>query len=263
MLSIQPINAFNDNYIWTIINNDTQQCIIVDSGQAQPVIDFIEQTGLELIEIWITHDHHDHIGGVAELQQKFPDVVVFAHVQHAVYNKVCISDNTRFVTWNYEVKVWHIAGHTENHLAYLLNIDGQTHVFCGDTLFSGGCGRVFTGDMSAMFNSLQRLASLDDTALFYPAHEYTLSNLRFALSIEPNNQAIQQRYQQALQLTEENKPTLPTSLLQEKQTNVFLRVVNREFLNFITHKLSLPIETSRKKQALLAFSQLRLMKDNF
>ncbi len=240
MLSIQPINAFNDNYIWAIINNDTQQCIVVDSGQAKPVINFLRETGLELTAIWITHKHYDHTGGVAELQQKFPHVEVIAHAKHGVRQDTVVEENSQFTAWNYNVEVWHIAGHTKNHLAYLLNIDGQKHVFCGDTLFSGGCGRVFTGDMSAMFNSLQRLASLEDTTLLYPAHEYTLSNLKFSLSIEPNNQAIQQRYKQALQLTAENKPTLPTSLLQEKQTNLFLQA-----------------KTQKK------FSQLRIMKDNF
>ncbi|MBS9779683.1 MAG: hydroxyacylglutathione hydrolase [Moraxellaceae bacterium] len=238
MLTIQPINAFNDNYIWAIINANTQQCIVVDSGEAQPVIDFIKQTGLELVAIWITHKHYDHIGGVAELQQKFPHVEVTAHAEHGVRQDITVSDNSQFSAWDYPVEVWHIAGHTENHLAYLLTINNQKHVFCGDTLFSGGCGRVFTGDMSAMFHSLQRLASLDDNSLFYPAHEYTLSNLKFALTIEPNNQAIKKRYAQALQLTVENKPTLPTSLLQEKQTNLFLQATTQD-----------------------EFSQLRLMKD--
>ncbi len=240
MISIQPINAFNDNYIWAIVNNNTQQCIIVDSGKAKPVVDFIEQTGLELTAIWITHKHYDHTGGVAELQQKFPNVEVIAHAKHGVRQDITVEENSQFTAWDYTVEVWHIAGHTKNHLAYLLNTDNQYHVFCGDTLFSSGCGRVFTGDMSAMFNSLQRLASLADDTLFYPAHEYTLSNLKFALSIEPNNQAIQQRHAQVLQLTAENKPSLPTSLSQEKQTNVFLQAKSKD-----------------------EFSQLRFMKDNF
>ncbi len=258
MLTIQPIKAFNDNYIWAIINPQTQQVVVVDSGQAQPVIDFINATGLELMAIWITHKHHDHTGGVASLQQAYPQVKVIAHQAHGVVQDMRVGESDCFQLWDNQVTVWHIAGHTEYHLAYLLNIDGRYHVFCGDTLFSAGCGRVFTGDMQAMFNSLQRLASLADDTLFYPAHEYTLSNLNFGLYIEPNNLVMQQRQQEVRQLREMGKASLPSSLLQEKQTNVFLRVTDTQVVQSVTDKTPLA-----DTQAVSIFTALRQLKDNF
>ncbi len=259
MLTIQPIKAFNDNYIWAIINPQTQQVVVVDSGQAQPVIDFINATGLELIEIWITHKHHDHTGGVASLQQAYPQLKVIAHQAHGVAQDMKVGESdSSFQLWGNQVTIWHIAGHTEHHLAYLLNIDGRYHVFCGDTLFSAGCGRVFTGDMQAMFNSLQRLAGLADDTLFYPAHEYTLSNLKFGLYIEPNNPAMQRRQQEVQQLGEMGKASLPSSLSQEKQTNVFLRVTDTQVVQSVADKTPLA-----NTQAVSIFTALRQLKDNF
>ena len=266
MLAIHPIPAFNDNYIWAIINNDAKQAIIVDAGDAAPVLDFLQKNNLNICQIWVTHHHQDHIGGVAELANIYPNAQIFAHVDiHPLVkakNLQAAREGSELTAWGCPVQVWQVAGHTDNHLAYLLTLEQHLHVFCGDTLFRAGCGRVFTGTIEQLFESFERFAELhDEQTLFYPAHEYTLANLKFAQFIEPNNQVIKQAWEQDSQLRQQNKPTLPTALRDEKAINPFLRAAIQPSDAMIqTLQSQTGISIGRPFEV---FKALRQLKDNF
>ena len=216
VLQIRPLAAFTDNYIWLLQQGQTAVC--VDPGDAAPVLACLRQDGLQLTAIWITHHHHDHIGGVAALQAAFPDCTVFGPAGVAGVTHV-VAEGDQWQQWGCDVQVWAVPGHTHNHVAYLLADETAClNVFCGDTLFSAGCGRVFCGTMADLYASLTRFKQLPPTTRFYPAHEYTAANLRFAAHIEPDNAAIQ-----AALTTAKNVPTLPVSLAHERAVNPFLR----------------------------------------
>ncbi|WP_350557752.1 hydroxyacylglutathione hydrolase [Psychrobacter sp. CAL346-MNA-CIBAN-0220] len=257
-IRIHPIKAFNDNYIWTLINKNNKQAIIIDPGQAAPVIEYLEAEGLEMIAIWTTHHHHDHIGGVAELQEHFPMTHLVAHSEHNVDEDQTIKDGSIVNAWGCSAQVWDVSGHTASHMAYILDIDGHKHCFCGDTLFSGGCGRVFTGTIEQLYASFERLSNLSDEALFYPAHEYTASNLRFGLSIEPGNVAMQQALIQAEEKTNQGIPTLPVTVAHEREVNVFLRADEPSVIAGVASKMKLDDE-----KPLTIFAALRELKNNF
>ena len=220
MLTITPLSAFNDNYIWVIENPQTRACAVVDPGDAAPVLDYLNKTALKLSAILITHHHIDHIGGVEEILQHYPAPVYgpakenIPHCEHPLHqgNKILVSDVADFT-------VSDIPGHTLGHIAY----HHDMLLFCGDTLFAGGCGRVFEGTPLQMLNSLNQLAALDPITQIYCAHEYTEANLLFAEQVEPNNQDIQQRLKEVQMLRKQNQPTLPSSLESELKTNPFLR----------------------------------------
>lgn len=255
---IHPIKAFSDNYIWTLINDANKQAIVIDPGEAAPVVDYLNEFGLDLTAIWITHHHHDHIGGVAELREHFPMTHVVAHSEHGVSPDQTIKDGSSVSAWGVSAQVWDISGHTAHHMSYLLDKDSQKHVFCGDTLFSGGCGRVFTGTIEQLHSSFKRLNTLPEQTLLYPAHEYTANNLRFGLSIEPSNIAMQAALETALEQTQNNHPTLPVTLAHERKVNVFLRTDNLEVIAGVKAKMTLSDE-----KPLTVFSALRQLKDNF
>lgn len=255
---IHPIKAFSDNYIWTLINDANKQAIVVDPGQAEPVATYLKEYGLDLTAIWITHHHHDHIGGVAELREHFPMTHVVAHSEHGINPDQTIKEGSSVSAWGASAQVWDVSGHTGNHMAYVLDIDGHKHVFCGDTLFSGGCGRVFTGTIEQLFDSFKRLNSLPEEALLYPAHEYTANNLRFGLTIEPDNIAMQAALEVAMEQTANGNPTLPVTLAHERKVNVFLRTDAPEVIAGVKAKIALPDE-----KRLTIFAALRELKDNF
>lgn len=257
-IRIHPIKAFSDNYIWTLINEGNKQAIVIDPGQAQPVIDYLEANNLELTAIWTTHHHHDHIGGVSELQEYFPMTHLVAHSEHNVDEDQTIKDGSTVSAWGCTAHVWDISGHTNSHTAYILDIDGRRHCFCGDTLFSGGCGRVFTGTIEQLYASFRRLNELPEETLLYPAHEYTASNLRFGLSIEPDNLAMQQALIQAEEKTAQGLPTLPVTLAHEREVNVFLRADKTSVIEGVESKVNLEDE-----KPLTVFAALRTLKNNF
>ncbi|WP_201526019.1 MULTISPECIES: hydroxyacylglutathione hydrolase [Psychrobacter] len=257
-IRIHPVKAFNDNYIWTLINESNKQAIVIDPGQAAPVIEYLEAQGLELTSIWTTHHHHDHIGGVAELQEHFPMTHLVAHSEHNVDEDQTIKDGSTVSAWGCSAQVWDVSGHTASHMAYILDVDGLKHCFCGDTLFSGGCGRVFTGTIEQLYESFKRLNSLPVDALLYPAHEYTASNMRFGLSIEPENDDIQQALLQAEEKTAEGIPTLPVTLEHERAVNVFLRADKASVIAGVESKVKLEDD-----KPLTVFAALRTLKNNF
>lgn len=213
-LHIHPLAAFTDNYIWLLVSGAEAVC--VDPGAAEPVAGYLKRHGLSLQQIWLTHHHHDHTGGVAALRQAYPDCAVYGH-RSFEHTGRAVEEGGRLAAFGRSAEVWHVPGHTDTHLAYVLNAGDRRHVFCGDTLFSAGCGRVFTGTAEQLFHSLQRFNGLPADTLFYPAHEYTAANLRFAAHIEPDNADV------ARALAELSVPSLPVSLAQERRINPFLR----------------------------------------
>lgn len=257
-IRIHPIKAFNDNYIWTLINKNNKQAIVIDPGQAEPVAEYVKEHGLEITSIWTTHHHNDHIGGVMELQEYFPMTHTIAHSEHGVEEDQTIKDGSTVSAWGYSAQVWDILGHTASHIAYVLDIEGQKHCFCGDTLFSGGCGRVFTGTIEQLYDSFKRIDGLPAETLLYPAHEYTANNLRFALTIEPDNIAIQQALTEAEEKTAQGIPTLPVTLEHERAINVFLRVNEPSVIAGVAAKMTLEDD-----KPLTVFAALRALKDAF
>ncbi|SJM72899.1 hydroxyacylglutathione hydrolase [Psychrobacter piechaudii] len=257
-LIITPIPAFTDNYIWALVNDKNKQAIVIDPGQAAPVADYLQQYQLELTAIWVTHHHDDHIGGIAELREMYPMTHVVAGSDHGVSPDQIVKEGSSVSAWGYTAQVWAVPGHTASHLAYVLTHEDEKQVFCGDTLFSAGCGRVFTGTIEQLYESFKRLNKLPKNTLFYPAHEYTASNLRFGLSIEPDNSVMQQTLQQVEALNEEGKPSLPVTLEHERQVNVFLRSEELTVIDGVQRQVELA-----DTKPLTVFSALRALKDNF
>lgn len=214
-MDIVALPAFDDNYIWLLREGGRAVC--VDPGDAAPVLAHLRANGLDLEAVWLTHGHGDHTGGVAALKQAFPACTVYGHAGLAA--DVRVDEGSRWRWQRAAVTVWHVPGHTARHVAYLLVRDGVTHVFCGDTLFSAGCGRVFDGTLEALYRSLARLNGLPENTLLYPAHEYTAANLRFARAVEPDNADIGAALAAAV-----HTPTLPVTLAHERRINPFLRV---------------------------------------
>ncbi|QEY24867.1 hydroxyacylglutathione hydrolase [Neisseria animalis] len=217
-MTITPIKAFNDNYIWIVQSGNQAACI--DPGEHEPVLAFLIHNRLMLAQTWITHHHHDHCGGILPLKRVYMSSPVYgaSDIEEATHT---VEAGNQFSFGDGLVTVWATPGHTAHHVSYLLeNADGL-HVFCGDTVFSAGCGRVFTGTVEELFDSFNRLNQLPESTLFYPAHEYTASNLRFAAHIEPDNADIQTALNAALQ---QDAPTLPVTLAHERAVNPFFRV---------------------------------------
>ena len=222
-ISVAPVPAFQDNYLWVI--HDGKHAAVVDPGDAAPVIDYLTQHSLELTAILITHHHADHIGGVDALLKKYP-VPVFGPAGEDIpqlTTRHFEGDTITVPKLNLSFDVLDIPGHTAGHIAYLGRGEAAGKLFCGDTLFAGGCGRVFEGTMPQMRASLQKLKNLPGDTQFYCAHEYTLSNLKFALAVEPHNADLQARMAAAQATRAANQPTVPSTIALEQKTNPFLR----------------------------------------
>ena len=222
MLTIAPIPAFDDNYIWLIFDQASRQAFVVDPGDATPVLETLQKLELNLSGVLITHHHFDHVGGLAALRAKF-DPLVFGPRNPAIdgiSEALGAGDSIEVLGHNFEVL--EVPGHTLDHIAYFHPGD-EPLLFCGDTLFAGGCGRVFEGNPPMMLHSLQSLAALPPATRVYCAHEYTLANLAFARAVEPNNAALAHRMDAAQATRARNEPTVPSDLALELATNPFLR----------------------------------------
>jgi hydroxyacylglutathione hydrolase len=217
-----PIQAFRDNYIWTITVPGSRHAAIVDPGDASPVIRELNAQGLTLSAILITHHHADHVGGIQSLLRRYPNLPVFGPRNEAIAgitHHVARDDVVTVPVVNATFKVLEVPGHTLDHVAYY----GHGMLFCGDTVFSVGCGRLFEGSAEQMYGSLNRLAALPPETLVYCAHEYTLDNIGFAKWVEPANRDLRQREAQAFTLIDQDRPTVPSTLQLELRTNPFLR----------------------------------------
>lgn len=222
MLAITPIPAFDDNYIWLLREDKGTRAAVVDPGDAQPVLAALDAAGLGLAVILVTHHHGDHTGGVEELVEAFPQVRVFAPADRRIpcaTNIVAEGDEVKIPGIGTRFAVLEVPGHTATHIAYL----GGGALFCGDTLFAAGCGRVFDGTFGQLSASLLRIAALPPDTLCFCAHEYTLANLGFARWVEPESPAVAARDGQARALRALGRPTVPSHLSEELATNPFLR----------------------------------------
>lgn len=218
-MRLQALPAFDDNYIW-LLRDDAGRALIVDPGQAGPVLEALADAPRPHA-IFLTHHHQDHVGGVAELQARWPGVPVLAPHDARIGGdptRVDAGDVVRAGPWQFAVLA--IPGHTASHVAF----HGEGLLFCGDTLFSLGCGRLFEGTPAQMLDSLRQLAALPGDTLVCCGHEYTVANAAFAQAVDPDNDALQARAAQARLARERGQPTLPTTLASERACNPFLRI---------------------------------------
>jgi hydroxyacylglutathione hydrolase len=258
MLTIQPISAFNDNYIWLLYDQQSRQAAVVDPGDSAPVSAALAELGLELAAILVTHHHFDHVGGLQQLCAEFNPVVYGPHnpAIDGIGQKLAAGDVMEVLGCEFEVL--EVPGHTLDHIAYYHRGD-QPLLFCGDTLFAGGCGRVFEGNPPMMHNSLQRLAALPPSTRVYCAHEYTLANLSFAQAVEPDNQDLARRIQEAQAARARDEPTVPSQLSLELATNPFLRCEEPALKAALQALGRLPGDASGAE----VFTVVRGWKDNF
>lgn len=221
MRTVIAIPAFRDNYIWAILDGRSEHAVVVDPGDAAPVKQTLAARGLALAGILITHHHHDHTGGIDELLADGPVPVWGPAAEPVPQVSVPLSggEKVEIEPLSLTLEVIAVPGHTSGHIAYF----GEGMLFCGDTLFAGGCGRLFEGTAAQMHASLSALAALPPQTRVYCAHEYTESNLRFALQVEPDNAALVQRLAEVSRLRAEGDITLPSSIELELATNPFLR----------------------------------------
>ncbi len=253
-LKVSRIPAFEDNYIWFIHGLPEKQAekkiIIVDPGEAWPVLQSIEQNQYQPQAIFITHHHGDHTGGIREILSRF-DIPVYGPAHEAITAISHKLDETQTVSLNsmgLSFKVLDVPGHTLGHIAYLYHGENNrdSSLFIGDTLFAGGCGRIFEGTAEQMHHSLDKLLQLDDDTWVYCAHEYTQDNLVFAQRVEPENTELLQRIKDTRELRNAGKATVPSLLKLEKQTNPFLRFncqsVIKAAEQFAGKQLSTPAE---------------------
>ena len=254
-MSVFPIKAFNDNYIWCLRNQS--HCSVVDPGDAAPVLAYCKDNQLTLSAILITHHHWDHTGGIDALLTAFPDIPVYGPQNKDIKQitvRLSQGDDLELAMLGVKFSVLEVPGHTLDHIAYY----GDTGLFCGDTLFSAGCGRLFEGTPQQMFQSLAKLTALPNDTEVYCTHEYTMANIAFAEAVEPNTQALIDYKHWANKQRVKNTPTLPTNIQRELAVNPFLRCHSSELVTNVSQNMG-AILTSEQA----TFASLRNWKDNF
>ncbi len=255
MLTVKPLTAFEDNYIWLIARSQHPYVAIVDPGDGERVLGYCQSQGLVPVAILITHHHQDHTGGIAIIKQHY-NIPVYgpAHekisgINHPLSEGDCVVIDEIEA----EFQVIDTPGHTAGHICYY----GHGLLFSGDTLFAGGCGRLFEGSAEQMQHALEKIRALPDKTMVYCAHEYTAANLTFAQIAEPENSAISQRQQQVQQQRNENRATVPSQLRVEKQTNPFLRWDNPSLIEAASNYSGQPLTN-----AVAVFAAVRRWKDD-
>ncbi len=220
---LNPIPAFSDNYLWLL--HDGKRALVVDPGDAEPVIRALQEYGLQLESILVTHHHPDHTGGVDALRHATGAQVFGPASERIPEPLIRLAEGDTVRAMGLDFQIIDVPGHTAGHIAfYTPDMDGRPLLFCGDTLFSGGCGRLFEGTPAQMLASLDKLAALPGNTRVCCTHEYTMSNLRFALAVEPDNQELIGYHARCASLRNDGQPTLPTSIAQELLINPFLRI---------------------------------------
>lgn len=257
MLTIEPIKAFNDNYIWLLYDPGTREAVVVDPGDATPVLRALEDKQLNLTGILITHHHFDHVGGLEALCRHHDPRVYGPHnpAITGIHQRLGSGDTISILGVDFDTL--EVPGHTLDHIAYFHSADIPL-LFCGDTLFAGGCGRVFEGTPSMMHSSLQQLATLPPATRVFCAHEYTLANLAFAAAVEPDNEALVQRITEARATRNRDEPTVPSELVLELATNPFLRCDRPELIASLQSQGRLTGKTPPE-----VFATVRGWKDDF
>lgn len=255
MIQISALPAFTDNYIWLLQDHATQRCAVVDPGDAAPVQAWLDaHPGWVLSDILITHHHHDHVGGVEALK-KATGATVYGPASESIPGRdVALKDNDKVRVLGWDFEVYAVPGHTLGHIAYY----HHGLLFCGDTLFAAGCGRLFEGTPEQMHHSLDRLAALPEDTLVYCTHEYTLSNLKFAAAVEPGNPDIATRLEKVTRQRQNGVMTLPSTIALEKLTNPFLRTGE----TLVTQKVD-ERNGAQNRVPSEVFAALRAWKDKF
>lgn len=250
---ISALQALTDNYIWFI--QDQTEIIVIDPGESESVLNYMEKNQMTLKAILLTHDHWDHINGVDKLL-KHKKVPVYGMCSLATEmlkggDEICLNETIR-------CKIIATPGHTYTSICYLMEIAGKQHLFCGDTLFAAGCGRVFTGDFEAMYDSLNQLKRLDAQCHIYPGHEYTLKNLSFAQFIEPENVLIAERISSEQKKFDVRHNTLPVTMCIEQATNPFFRCEDSAVVRAVQKILEQQVYSGFD-----CFLKLRELRNNF
>ena len=255
-MKVIPIPQLSDNYAYLIVDESTRQAGIVDCAEAEPVLQRVEREGVELIAILPTHHHYDHVGGNQDLL-RHKELEVYAFRGQAERIPGCtreVDEQDTVRIGSLTARILFIPAHTTGHVAYYF--EAEKAVFTGDTLFAAGCGRLFEGDPAMMMRSLGKLVALPDDTRVYFGHEYTEKNLRFALTLEPNNTALREKHAWAVEQQRRHQPTVPTTIASEKATNPFLRWNSPELR--ATLKAQMP---ELKLDDVNVFAQTRALKD--
>ncbi len=257
MLDVTPVPAFSDNYIWLIHGlDDRRRVAIVDPGDASPVISVCDELDLEPVALVITHHHWDHVGGIGALVKRF-DVPVYGPASEAIpcrTHPLTEGDRSTLTELNVELQALAMPGHTAGQLAYT----GHDSLFCGDTLFSAGCGRLFEGTPAEMVSSLGKLAKLAPQTRVYCGHEYTVNNLEFALTVEPGNADARDYLEQARDMRTRGQPTLPSTIDLERKVNPFLRCTEASVRQAAETRSGQQLDDN-----IAVFSVIRRWKDEF
>ena len=239
-MKIQIIPCLQDNYSYLIINEENNTACVIDPGEADPIIKYLENNKIKLKFILNTHHHYDHVGGNKKLKKKYgASVVGYKGDKERIPEiDILVNDQEIWIHKNFEAKIIHIPGHTLGHICFYFY--NQKSIFSGDTLFSLGCGRIFEGTYSQMFNSLKKLKELPHDTKIFCGHEYTMQNSKFCMANDENNQNLISKIKEIKKKLQNNLPTIPSTIKEELDCNIFLRSNN--------------VET---------FSKLRDLKDNF
>jgi hydroxyacylglutathione hydrolase len=257
-MQVLRLSALSDNYIFLLWDKTNNIAAVVDPAVAAPVLKKLHELKAELVAIFNTHHHHDHVGGNRELTQYFQNVIVYGGVEdkgRIPEQRVFLREGDRVTFGHKQGKVMFVPGHTRAHIAYYfppVTADEIGELFCGDTLFAGGCGRLFEGTPAQMVSSLEKIRALPDNTRVWCAHEYTLKNLQFALSVDSQNNDLQNRYTDVQFFRQKGEATIPSILGMEKLTNPFLR--------WDVPALQLSTKTSDYVET---FARLRGMRDKF
>ncbi|MDC3386148.1 hydroxyacylglutathione hydrolase [Gammaproteobacteria bacterium] len=254
-MNIIQIPAFTDNYFWLMFEDNNKSAVVVDPGDSAPVIKSLKDNNLELTDILITHHHNDHIGGVSELKKVFPRVNIFGPADPRIPadNIVKDEDVIKLDSLNEEFRVLDVRGHTNSHIAYYFD----KKLFCGDTLFSCGCGRLFEGTHEDMHKALTKIKNLPKETLIYCAHEYTLDNIGFAKIIDPKNLDLLEREKEVKDLLKNGFYTIPSALENELKVNPFLRFDEKDIKNSVQNHFNKKISSDAQ-----VFKYTREWKDN-
>lgn len=253
-LQINAIPAYNDNYIWIV--HDDKNALVVDPGLAQPVEDYLNKHQLRLNTIIITHHHWDHINGVDELEKKWSCQVYGPKDDRIPFTVKVVQEGDTVDDFDlgFHLNVIETPGHTLSHVCYY----NEELLFCGDTLFSMGCGKMFEGSADQFMSSLTKLKQLKPDTTIYCTHEYTLSNIDFAIFLEPENAEIKLKKAASLKLRSKNKPTIPVTLSDELKINPFLRTHDALFVAYLNQRFNINIDNEVN-----CFAYLRSEKDNY
>ena len=253
MLNVEPIKAYTDNYIWLVSTNEGS--IIVDPGESEEILNLVDSNKIDLKGVLITHHHYDHTNGLIDLTNKI-NLEVYGPKKIDGINNI-VKESDKFSLIGIDFEVIEIPGHTLDHLAFYSSNNRDPILFCGDTLFAGGCGRVFEGTFEQMFESLKKISNYPKETKIFCGHEYTLSNLKFALEADEDNKQLADEYINVKKLISSDIPSLPTNLNKELKVNPFLRCNEINIKNKVIDKFDIIDDE------LEIFTALRKWKDNF